>query len=32
MHEMGVRFLSSYPNVAISPQRQYGLEFTYRWQ
>lgn len=27
-----VTALGSYPNAAISPPRQYGVEFTYRWQ
>lgn len=27
-----VTALGSYPNAAISPPRQYGIEFTYRWQ
>ena len=26
-----VTALGSYPNAAISPPRQYGVEFTYRW-
>jgi iron complex outermembrane recepter protein len=27
-----VTALGSYPNAAISPPRQYGVEFTYRWR